>query len=53
MQKSIYKAKFKRPDVRVGHQETVYQGFYQVHKLTLQQPFAPRFGKRFGTHIIL
>ena len=31
-----YKAKFKRPDVRIEHQETVYQGFYQVQKLTLK-----------------
>ena len=32
----MYKPTFKRPDVRVAHQETVYQGFYQVQKLKLQ-----------------
>ena len=32
----MYKPTFKRPDVRIAHQETVYQGFYQVQKLKLQ-----------------
>ena len=32
----MYKPTFQRPDVRIAHQETVYQGFYQVQKLKLQ-----------------
>lgn len=32
----MFKSIFQRPDVRIGHQETVYQGFYQVQKLNLQ-----------------
>ena len=32
----MYKPTFKRPDVRIAHQETVYHGFYQVLKLKLQ-----------------
>ncbi len=32
----MYKSIFQRPDVRIAHQETVYQGFYQVQKLKLQ-----------------
>ena len=36
MQKPAYSPQFKRPDVRIEHQETVYQGFYQVQKLSLK-----------------
>jgi len=36
MQKPDYRPQFKRPDVRIEHQETVYQGFYQVQKLSLK-----------------
>lgn len=32
----MYKPTFKRLDVRIAHQETVYHGFYQVLKLKLQ-----------------
>tara|TARA_B110000503_G_scaffold59830_1_gene95271 strand:+ start:4001 stop:4624 length:624 start_codon:yes stop_codon:yes gene_type:complete len=32
----MYKPTYQRSDVRVNHQETVYQGFYQVQKLKLQ-----------------
>ena len=32
----MYKPTFKRADVRITHQETVYHGFYQVQKLNLQ-----------------
>lgn len=32
----MYKPTFQRADVRIAHQETVYQGFYQVQKLKLQ-----------------
>jgi len=32
----MYKPTFQRSDVRIAHQETVYQGFYQVQKLKLQ-----------------
>ncbi|MDC9719735.1 MAG: NUDIX domain-containing protein [Gammaproteobacteria bacterium] len=32
----MYKPSYKRADVRIAHQETVYQGFYQVQKLKLQ-----------------
>ena len=54
MQKSIYKAKFKRPDVRVGHQETVYQGFYQVQKLTLQHRlFAGGWSRQLSRELVL
>jgi len=34
--KPQFKPKFNRTDVRVSHQESVYQGFYQVQKLNLQ-----------------
>ncbi|MFT5930061.1 MAG: ADP-ribose pyrophosphatase [Oceanospirillaceae bacterium] len=32
----MYKPTFKNVDVRITHQQTVYQGFYQVRKLKLQ-----------------
>jgi ADP-ribose pyrophosphatase len=32
----MYKPTFKRADVRITQQETVYHGFYQVQKLNLQ-----------------
>jgi len=32
----MYKPKFQRSDVRINHQEIVYQGFYQLQKLKLQ-----------------